>query len=44
MIQTLFAELLEQAQDSKRTDNGFKKKAWDSVLEEVKDRSIMSPV
>jgi hypothetical protein len=35
MIQTLFSELLEQAQDSKRADSGFKKEAWDSVLREV---------
>jgi hypothetical protein len=35
MIHTLFAELLEQAQDGKRADSGFKKEAWDSVLREV---------
>jgi hypothetical protein len=35
MIHTLFAELLEQAQDGKRADSGFKKEAWDSVLKEV---------
>jgi hypothetical protein len=28
----LFTELLEQAQDGKRADSGFKKEAWDSVL------------
>jgi hypothetical protein len=35
MIHTLFTELLEQAQDEKRADSGFKKEAWDSVLREV---------
>ena len=35
MIQTLFSELLEQAQDGKRADSGFKKEAWESVLREV---------
>ena len=35
MIHTLFTELLEQAQDGKRADSGFKKEAWDSVLKEV---------
>jgi Myb/SANT-like DNA-binding domain len=35
MLQTLFTELLDQALDGKRADNGFKKEAWDSVLEEV---------
>jgi Myb/SANT-like DNA-binding domain len=35
MIQVLFTELLEQAQDGKRADSGFKKEAWDSVLREV---------
>ena len=37
MIQTLFSELLEQAQDGKRADSGFKKEAWDSVLKEVQE-------
>ena len=35
MIHVLFAELLEQAQDGKRADSGFKKEAWDSVVQEV---------
>ena len=35
MMQVLFTELLEQAQDGKRADNGFKKEAWESVLREV---------
>ena len=35
MIETLFIELLDQALDSKRADNGFKKEAWQSVLKEV---------
>jgi hypothetical protein len=35
MIQVLFAELLEQVQDGKRADSGFKKEAWESVLREV---------
>ena len=35
MVYTLFLELLEQAQDGKRADSGFKKEAWDSVLREV---------
>jgi hypothetical protein len=37
MIHTLFLELLEQAQDGKRADSGFKKEAWDSVLREVQE-------
>lgn len=37
MIQTLFSELLEQAQDGKRADSGFKKEAWESVLREVQE-------
>jgi hypothetical protein len=37
MLQTFFAELLDQAQDGKRADNGFKKEAWDSVLKEVQN-------
>jgi hypothetical protein len=37
MLQTFFAELLDQAQDSKRADNRFKKEAWDSVLKEVQN-------
>ena len=37
MIQTLFSELLEQAQDGKRADSGFKKEAWESVLKEVQE-------
>jgi hypothetical protein len=36
MIHVLFTELLEQAQDGKRADSGFKKEAWDSVLKEVR--------
>jgi hypothetical protein len=36
MIETLFTELLDQAQDGKRADSGFKKEAWDSVLREVR--------
>lgn len=35
MMQVLFTELLEQANDGKRADNGFKKEAWESVLREV---------
>jgi hypothetical protein len=35
MEQTLFTELLDQALDGKRADNGFKKEAWESVLREV---------
>ena len=31
----LFAELLEQVHEGKRADSGFKKEAWDSVLQEV---------
>jgi hypothetical protein len=37
MIQTLFSELLKQAQDGKRADSGFKKEAWDSVLKEFQE-------
>jgi hypothetical protein len=40
MIQVLFTELLEQVQDGKRADSGFKKEAWDSVLQEVQRVSI----
>jgi hypothetical protein len=36
MIHVLFTELLDQAQDGKRADSGFKKEAWDSVLREVR--------
>jgi hypothetical protein len=35
MIQVLFTELLEQVQDSKRANSGFKKEAWDFALREV---------
>jgi hypothetical protein len=35
MIHVLFTELLEQTHDGKRADSGFKKEAWDSVLQEV---------
>ena len=37
MIQVLFTELLEQVQDSKCADSGFKKEAQDSVLKEVQE-------
>ena len=35
MVYTLFTELLDQALDSKYTDSGFKKEAWDSIQKEV---------
>ena len=36
MIHVLFTELLNQAQDGKRADLGFKKEAQDSMLREVR--------
>ena len=35
IVHTLFTELLDQVLDSKCTDSGFKKEAWDSVQREV---------
>jgi hypothetical protein len=36
MEQTLFNELLEQANNGKRADNGFKKEAWTGACAAVK--------